>query len=180
MNTAWTMERMVVHNRRTRIRESWLDCGIVSPTTELRSSQAWGRQMLRSDDCTGPEFPLLCTKAVCVFASWARLVQLVRTHWCLPVYCCDLSMYRTKRNPDGTFPFMKANTAGPDGICILGVALSSCSTQPAWKGGTNSRLEEEERVKNFYFMNSVWLKAVVNAIIFIFIFNIVEKNYLKH
>ena len=143
MNTVWMMERTVVHNRRTRIRECWVGCGIVSQTTELRSSRAWGRQMLRADDCTGPGFPLLCTKAVCVFASWAQCVQLVRTSWCLPVCCCDLSTYRTKRNPDGTFPFMKANTAGQD--CILGLALSSYSTQQTQKGGTNSQPGEKSQ-----------------------------------
>lgn len=86
-----------------------------------------GRQMLRADDCTGPEFPLLCTKAVCVFASWAQCVHVMRTFWCLTVFCGALSIYRTDRSPGGTFPCMllKANTAGPDCICILGLALFS-------------------------------------------------------
>lgn len=38
MNTAWTMERRVVHNRRTWIREFWLGCDIVSLTAELRAA----------------------------------------------------------------------------------------------------------------------------------------------
>lgn len=38
MNTAWIMERRVIHNRRTWIREFWLGCGIVSLTAELRAA----------------------------------------------------------------------------------------------------------------------------------------------
>lgn len=35
MNPSWTTERVVIHNRRTWVRELWVCCGIVSPTAEL-------------------------------------------------------------------------------------------------------------------------------------------------
>lgn len=44
MNTAWMMERMVVHSRRTWIRNCWVGCGIVGPEAELRAAWAWGAQ----------------------------------------------------------------------------------------------------------------------------------------
>lgn len=37
-----------------------------SVQTGLSLVSGAGRQMLRSDECRGSEFPLLCTKAVCV------------------------------------------------------------------------------------------------------------------
>lgn len=135
MNTAWIMERRVVHNRRTWIRELWVGCGIVSVTAELGDRK---KTMKRADDCTSPEFPLLCTKSnVCVFASWAQRVHVMRTFWRLTVFC---RIYTTKRNPDGNFPYMllKANTAGPDLHLGTGPLLLLTTTYTEKK--------EEERV----------------------------------
>lgn len=63
---------MVVQNRRTWIRECWVCCGIVGLLVVLRVASALGAQEDRftdTDDCTGPEFPLSCTNAVCEFVS---------------------------------------------------------------------------------------------------------------
>lgn len=66
-------------------------------------------------------------KAMCAFSSSAECLHVMRMFCCLGVYCCALSIYRRKRNPDRTFPYMllRANIRGLKFICILGPSLSS-------------------------------------------------------
>ncbi len=120
---------MVVHNRRTWIRECWVGCGIVSPTAELSTAWAWGAQEDRCWELMTVQVLsfLCCAPKQYVFASWAQCVNVMRTFWCLTVFCRALSIYRTNRSPGGTFPcvLLKASTAVPDCICILGLALFS-------------------------------------------------------
>lgn len=154
MNTTWTMDRTLIHNRRTWISECWVCCGIVSPTADLRAAWAWGAQEDRCQELkTVQVLSFLCCapKAACVCLLPELCVHVMRTFWCLTLLGCALSIYRTQRTPVGTFPCMllKADTEGPDCLFLGAGPLLLLTTIHTKRRNSTHYQEEKEGAKNF-------------------------------
>lgn len=114
--------------------EYWSKSGGCRPG-DAGSSVAWSVRWLRSE----PSEPGVRRKTDVekwrLFKSWVssgvhpsrvRSLPELRAWYVEDVLWSALSICRTKNDPSGTFPFVlvKADTVGPDSVCIWGLALS--------------------------------------------------------
>lgn len=75
-------------------------------------------------------------KAMCVFASWAHCVHMMRMFWCLTAFCCAPSIYTTtKWSPaGGNFPVCYQRQTQQTELCLGAGPLLLLTTTYSIKG----------------------------------------------